>query len=939
MRRHFACTVFALMSILTLDILQPPATLAQQLDWPHWRGPEMNGISREKNIVAEWDPEAEEGGNVLWVREDLGSISTPVVLNDKLYTICRDQPGTIKEGEKVVCVDTETGETVWENRFNVFLSDVPAERVGWSSVVADPSTGKIYALGVCGYFQCLDGTTGETLWSHSLSEEYGLLSTYGGRTNVPLIHDSNVIISAVVIGWGEMAKPAHRFIAFDKRNGQPVWFEGTRLLPDDTTYSSPVLSVLSGEAAMVFGSGDGGVHAFQPRTGKSLLTYNVSQRGINTTPLVVDNVIYCGHSEENIDTSKMGALFAIDGTKRGVIGEDGVLWRKTEWFVGKSSPILVDGRLYAIEDKANMLIVNPENGELIKKQKMGTMQRSSPLYVDGKIYTCTANGRWYTFKPTEDGVETLYKMRISGGSYGSPIVSNGQLYVPTTEALYCIGHMTDSVEPPTADPVPPKAPETPKEADPVPAQVQVVPVESLLRPGYKQNYHARLYNQAGQYLGLAAADEVTFTVEGIGSIDAEGVYSSGNDEGTHADATITATVGPLTGTARVRVVPDLNWSFNFDDGVVPVTWVGASYRNVVIDWDLFQELKASNPKVAQLYIYMITNYTNFNPKIAVFDDSTPRATWTDLLIFMQWNDAETRPKNVEAAKGMFDPLLTALQEKQVVADWTWETWSKELDGGVTLSGPKLTVNKGERSEISNGVLTKITTIPKGTRSQAWMGHADLGNYTIQADVLGATKNGKVPDIGLIGQRYTLDMMGASQQLQIRTWPPQLRMAQTIPFEWQPNVWYTMKLRTAVENGKAVLRGKVWPRDAEEPAEWLLTATDESPNEVGSPGLFGNAKDAEVFYDNISVTANTDDLSASSAPETTEAKPDADSEKPADTEKSADTQKPAEETKPESEAENTPTPTSPKAESSEPETSEPESSQPESAESETNPSDE
>ena len=128
----------------------------------------------------------------------------------------RNEPDTPREGEKVVCVDAATGETIWENKFNVFLSDVPAERIGWSSCVGDPSTGDVYALGVCGYFQCLDGATGKTIWKHSLNEEFGLLTTYGGRTNVPVVFEDLVIISGVIIGWGDMRRPAHRFLAFDK---------------------------------------------------------------------------------------------------------------------------------------------------------------------------------------------------------------------------------------------------------------------------------------------------------------------------------------------------------------------------------------------------------------------------------------------------------------------------------------------------------------------------------------------------------------------------------------------------------------------------------------------------------------------------------------------------------------------------------------------------
>ncbi len=74
------------------------------------------------------------------------------------------------------------------------------------------------------------------------------------------------------------------------------------------------------------------------------------------------------------------------------------------------------------------------------------------------------------------------------------------------------------------------------------------------------------------------------------------------------------------------------------------------------------------------------------------------------------------------------------------------------------------------------VMVKVTTIPKGTRSQCWMGPPDLHDYTIQADLRGANNNGQLPDMGLIAQRYTLDLMGNSQQLQIRSWPPQVAAA-------------------------------------------------------------------------------------------------------------------------------------------------------------------
>ncbi|GAB4142584.1 MAG: hypothetical protein Tsb009_12990 [Planctomycetaceae bacterium] len=839
---------------------QSGAFIAAPMDWPFWRGPEMNGISREKNIVSKW---SQRGQNLLWFNKEAAGRSTPIVMNGKLYLLVRDQPETKKEGEKVLCLDAATGKKLWENRFNVFQSDVPDTRVGWSSVVGDPKTGDVFALGVCGYFQCIDGNTGRTKWSHSLSEEYGLLSTYGGRTNFPIIHGNLVIISAIIIGWGDMAKPAHRFIAFDKRNGQPVWFEGTRILPFDTTYSTPIITVFNGQAAMVFGSGDGGLHAFQPQTGKKLWSYVISpKRGINTTPLIVGNQVFCGHAEENPITNPnepptMGALLSVD-LKTGK-----QIWRHNQWFVGKSAPLHVNGRIYAAENGGNLRIVDAKTGNLISTFRLGGAMHGSPLYVDGKIYIGTTNGRWWVLEPTSSGVKVLDRQRLrnNGGMYASPIVSHGRLYIPTVGGLYCVG---DKNQKPSAD----KRPDPPQEAelstDTKPAQLQVVPVESLLKPGQRQQFQVRLYNARGQFLRLADAKDVKFSMTGPGKIDANGKYHSLNesDKGSdqHAAVIVTASANGLTGKARIRVVPDLPWNVDFNNGEIPITWVGVRYRHIPLDYKLYSELEKQNLLAARLYIYLQTGVANGQPGNKtgnlIYNNRSPRRTFHALLEYL---GMERDVDSLKSAQDKLNPLLKMLADEEFIGKISW---SESPETGI-----QLVVEKGKRKITDGGVMVKIKTIPKGQRSQGWMGHPDFSDYTIQADVLGAERVSvvnqggsqrtirKMPDIGLAGQRYVLDMMGAKQQLQIRTWHPQLRMANSVPFSWKPNVWYTLKMKCSVKDGMAVLQAKCWERGTPEPKNWMLEARDESPNRNGSPGLFGNAVDAEIFYDNIKVYKN------------------------------------------------------------------------------------
>ena len=724
---------------MAADSSEPPTAAIQidPLDWPNWRGPEQNGISRETGLVDSWD---KDGENLLWAKKELATRSSPIIMRGKLYTLCRSEPYSKREGEKVVCADAVTGDILWENKFNVFLSDVPDTRVGWSCVVGDPATGRVYALGVCGLFQCIDGETGKTVWSHSLSEEFGLLSTYGGRTNVPVIFEDMVLISAVITNWGDLARPGHRFMAFDKHDGSLVWLNGSPIPPDDTTYSTPATCVLGGKATLVYGSGDGRVWALQPRTGVPMWNYHLSLRGINVTRLIDGDTIFMGQSEENRDDNSMGAMAAINGVAgTGDITATGELWRNKQIMVGKSSPVLVDGKIYAFDDSNICFIVDPKTGEESKTRLVGAITRASPVFADGKIYISTTSC-WHVLEPTRTGVRVAHRLRLDLAAgeeaHGSVAISHGRIYFPTTDAIYCIG-VPDHKVAATERPTPPK--EDPIGADTTPAHVQVVPGESVIEPGDTIEFSVRLFNARGQLLEEKPAQ---FTVDANGQIDAAGKYVC-DSSASHSASIVSAKVGELVGTARVRIVPPLPWKFDFENGEVPITWIGARNRHI----------------------------------------------------------------------------------------------TRKLDDG-------------------NTVLVKVTTIPKGTRSQSWMGLPKYHDYTVQADVMGDIRNGKMPDIGLIAQRYTSDLMGQSQQVQIRSWTSVLeRFSVEAPFAWKPKVWYTTKFQAATEDGKAVLRAKVWEKGQPEPAEWTVVGEDIEPNLVGSPGLFGNANDAEIFIDNLTVTPN------------------------------------------------------------------------------------
>ena len=156
-----------------------------------------------------------------------------------------------------------------------------------------------------------------------------------------------------------------------------------------------------------------------------------------------------------------------------------------------------------------------------------------------------------------------------------------------------------------------------------------------------------------------------------------------------------------------------------------------------------------------------------------------------------------------------------------------------------------------REKDGNKVLVK-TTVQRGlNKSNVYIGPPTMKNYQIQVDLLGTRNKRRLPDMGLIANRYTLDMQGRQQRLQIRSWASDLRMAKTIDFAWDADVWYTMKMKVEVIDDKAVISGKVWRTSESEPDEWTITAEDPLPNREGSPGIYAYSA-TEIYYDNLKV---------------------------------------------------------------------------------------
>jgi outer membrane protein assembly factor BamB len=756
-------------------------------DWYRWRGPEQDGVSREKNLPSTWSP---DGENLIW-KNDVGGMSSPIVMNGKVYTISRsgevaaggESGDTVKPGpmttESYVCVDAKTGKEIWKHTENMTQTDVPFHRIGWSNPVGDPATGRVYFFGCnCG-FLCLDGNDGHVIWHRQMTEEFGMISTFGGRTPSPAIDEDQVFIAGVSFGWGENARGQHRIFALNKATGELNWSGATGGVPTDAPQNTPVITVINGEKLVIFGGGDGGVHAFQTRTGKKVWSKFISKRGLNASIVVDGTRVYASFDLENIDNPTLGSVVCLECSS----GKPEVLWKHDGIEAGFPTGTIYDGKLYVEDNSAYVHCLDAKTGKTLWKKNCGRIGKGSLVYADGKLIVTEANGRITFLKPGEKKADILSKVEVREklgreyAAYGTPAISDGRIFLQFANQTLCIGLKDAKVE---SDPIPAMEAEAPLTGEKVPAVVQIVPADVVSHPGLTTHFTAREFDAKGHFLSEAKAEwsvgqimmpaipkvgekpdpkaKPTAVGNLKGTVDAEGNYTAA--PGIAQGGAIFAKVGELKGEARVRVLPPLPWKMDFEQSPVekpPLTWTGAGGKFAVTDLDGNKCLvKLIDPPGVQ--------------------SVPPKALYAR---------ARTNYGAVDMAN-----------------------YTVQADVRVTAT------------EVNSNVFT--------------MPDAGIINSRYVLELQGSTQSLNIHVWQYAMPDYT---------------------SKVIPFKWKGDAWYRLKLKVSQADKKAILQGKAWPADQAEAEKWMIELEDPNPNRHGNPGLWGFSNDHEIYYDNIVVTPN------------------------------------------------------------------------------------
>ncbi|MDB5292382.1 MAG: Pyrrolo-quinoline quinone, partial [Phycisphaerales bacterium] len=718
-------------------------------DWYQWRGPEQNGVCRETNLPEKWSP---EGENLVW-SAPVGGMSSPIVMKGKFYTLTRvgeipaDNGTAVVPGPKtqeaVVCLDAKTGKPLWQHTANMYMTDDPFHRLGWSNCVGDPRTGRVYALGAENELVCLDGETGKEIWKHQMTEEYGLISTFGGRTPSPALDEDRLYVAGVAFGWADNAGGQYRVFSFDKNTGQPLWTNGTGGIPVDAPYQTPVIANINGEHVLVTGSGDGGTYCFQARTGKKLWGFKGAKRGFNASVLVNDNKVYVNWDLDNLDSTRLGRVVCLDPAHL-TDGSPKEVWRIDGIEAGFPSSTIADGTLYVADDGAVIYAIDAATGKVKYKKRFGTIGKASLVFADGKLYYPEANGRMWILKPGEKKFEVLSHVDLEekkGREYtifGSVAIADGHVYIQAANTTYCIGPKEFAAQNATI-PEGPKEEALPDNAKTsAPALVQVVPCDVWLRPGDKVQFVAHAFDAKGRLLGDVKPQWSIgqLTLPAPRARPKELIRP--NAAAAAAAAGAPGAPGAPTPGAGASAAPGAAAAAPAPAAAPPVTQPAAP-------------IKAGN----------------------LAGEVTPDGVFTATAGPLQGG-------GVFAADGstigfarvrVFPPLPWTLDFEKNLLEKPPLTW---IGAGMKFAVRELAVDGNPK----NKVLTKLTDIPLYARARTYFGTPDMTDYTIESDVkvmetvyeMDGKVVHKIPDAGVINSRYVLELKGSNQWLSLHGWP-------------------------------------------------------------------------------------------------------------------------------------------------------------------------
>jgi outer membrane protein assembly factor BamB len=414
---------------LTLAVLVLWSAIAAEVraeDWPCFRGPGHQGISQEKGLPTTWS--ATE--NIRWKTALPGEgWSSPIVIGDRVYVTTATDEGVLL---RLICLDRKSGQVAWDKeivkqnaghkqQYNSYATSTPASDGKRIYVVA--CDGRI--LGVS-----MDGKVEWTNADFDYYSEHGLAVS-------PVLYEDLVIVAFdwssrppdVKVGW-QVPWDKAVILAVDKNTGKVRW-RGSRG-SSRIAHVTPQVTKVDGQDQLISGAGNV-VQGFDVKTGERLWTVSSPGEGVVPSVVIGEGLVFTasGFGESRVVAVRLGGA-------KGDVTQMHTVWESRDDVPKMSSMLYVSPHLYLATETGVAKCFQAATGEVAWRQRLGPKFSASPVWADGKIYFLAENGRT-TVVADGPGYKIVAQNDLGEKCCASPAMSQGNLFLRTDKALYCIG--------------------------------------------------------------------------------------------------------------------------------------------------------------------------------------------------------------------------------------------------------------------------------------------------------------------------------------------------------------------------------------------------------------------------------------------------------------------------------------------------------------------
>lgn len=394
----------------------PEATIALPgpNDWPHWRGPSRDDVSKETRLLKQWP---EGGPKLLWLSREAGiGYSGPAIVNGRLFTAGADE-----KTEYLYCFDAASGEKLWTTAIgDLYKNDWGNGPRATPSVDGD----RVYMLSGRGDLVCARITNGKIIWQQAVRNLETRIPRWGFAESV--LVDGDQVVCTPGGSQGTMA-------AFDKMTGKLRW--QSKEITDGAQYSSIIPMEVEGERQYVQITKE---HVFgvAAKDGKLLWQHDFPGRTVIPTPVVRSPYVYVSAGDgSGCMLLKIGPGNAVEK-----------IYQNKTMKNHHGGVVLLGDHLYGHSDPIGWMCQDFLTGKQVWAER--ERFKKGPLtYADGRFYCLEEDtGQVVLADLSPDGWKEVSRFKLdpqttqrspSGRIWTHPVVSNGRLYLRDVELLFC----------------------------------------------------------------------------------------------------------------------------------------------------------------------------------------------------------------------------------------------------------------------------------------------------------------------------------------------------------------------------------------------------------------------------------------------------------------------------------------------------------------------